>query len=203
MERDYSLRSGERQVALCLRDIAACYVARYQWVLNTAPLRSIVLDLGCGCGYGSGMLADAGYTVYGLDASEEAVAYAARNWGRPNTTFAVQDLNSPELPVADVGVAFEVIEHLQTPEVLLRRIPAQTLYLSTPNAVVYPWRRGLKWHIRHWTLVELTEVLQVAGWRIVELYGQVHEGPLTRFDETVSTFIVLKAVRAGVGAERR
>jgi SAM-dependent methyltransferase len=55
-----------------------------------SPVR--VLDIGCGVGHGTWMLADIpGVVVTGIDCSEEAVGYAKLHYGRENITYVVAD----------------------------------------------------------------------------------------------------------------
>ena len=50
-----------------------------------------VLDLGCGAGHGSNLLAEKYSQVTGLDISIDAIDYAKKNWSRPNIDFVVGD----------------------------------------------------------------------------------------------------------------
>lgn len=102
-----------------------------------------VLDISCGSGYGTRILADAGAeSVLGADLSEEAVAAAARRFGTPRTEFTVADILSlsDELGSFDVIVCLETLEHLEDPARALvqlerRLAPGGLLVCSTPNAV--------------------------------------------------------------------
>jgi SAM-dependent methyltransferase len=99
-----------------------------------------VLDLGCGTGWGSALLARRGAAnVLGVDISPECADYAARHHGQRASFCAASALS---LPVADHSIdlicCFEVIEHL--PDGLAffeecRRVlaPGGLLILSTPN----------------------------------------------------------------------
>src|SRR5213076_686388 len=63
--------------------IAAEHRVRYRWAAMAAEGRA-VLDAGCGAGYGSAILADAGArSVTGLDIDRGAVAGAASSYGEP------------------------------------------------------------------------------------------------------------------------
>lgn len=63
-----------------------------------------VLDAGCGEGYYSAFLADAGYRVFGIDLSKKGIAAAAKNASRAGlcAEFAVAGIF--ELPIADGSV---------------------------------------------------------------------------------------------------
>ena len=86
---------------------------------------SPILDVGCGNGYFANYLAEKGYCVYGIDASEQGIAIANRmrgggGGGNPERFF-VCDVTSGELPPELRGIPFktvismEVIEHLYQP----------------------------------------------------------------------------------------
>lgn len=73
-----------------------------------------VLDLGCGEGYGSAILAPAAYRVVAADYSLEAVAHARNKYARQNLAFVLCD--AQRLPFRcdafDALVSFEVIKQL-------------------------------------------------------------------------------------------
>ena len=98
-----------------------------------------VLDLGCGNGALSALLAQRGYEVKGLDGSRSGIEVASQKY--PGLTFAVHDISDP-LPedhrgTYDAVVSTEVIEHLYLPGRLLERAlealkPNGLLVVSTP-----------------------------------------------------------------------
>src|SRR4051794_32573767 len=60
---------------------------RYAFASELAAGRR-VLDVACGSGYGSRILADAGAdTVVGVDLDADAVVYARQRYGGPGVTF--------------------------------------------------------------------------------------------------------------------
>jgi len=123
--------------------IEAEHQARYRLALPHVEGR-IVLDAGCGVGWGSDLLLDAGAReVTGLDLSPEAIAAArSRNSG---VTYLTGDLL--QMPFADevfdVVVCFEALEHTsdtaRTLDELVRVLrPGGLLFVSSPNPAVYP-----------------------------------------------------------------
>jgi len=104
----------------------------------------IVVDAGCGTGYGAADLALKAREVLGIDNSEDAVSYAAAHFAHENLRFERGVCDS--LPVPDGSIdlvaAFEVIEHLPEWREFLaeaRRVltPGGLFLVSTPNKICY------------------------------------------------------------------
>jgi 2-polyprenyl-3-methyl-5-hydroxy-6-metoxy-1,4-benzoquinol methylase len=124
------------------------HVGRYQWAtLALAEKQPVsVLDIACGAGYGSYMLAKAlpGSNVCGVDYDERAVSHAKALYGAPNLTYMTGDMatwKSGGMPMqkSDVIVSFDTIEHLLHREIALMRMADNLaddgwLILSTPCA---------------------------------------------------------------------
>lgn len=98
-----------------------------------------VLDLGCGDGSLSKLIAQVGYNVIGIEDSPSGVASARQN--APNLEFIQASIyNLPSTVTQqqfDIVIAAEVIEHLLYPRELLRAAkqclkPGGTLILTTP-----------------------------------------------------------------------
>jgi 2-polyprenyl-3-methyl-5-hydroxy-6-metoxy-1,4-benzoquinol methylase len=137
-----------------------------------------VVDLGCGAGYGSAALAQAGAAlVVGLDASAEAIAYARSHHAAENVRFDVCDLAALDLPQGafDVAVMFEVIEHVEAQHDVLRRAARLltddgVLMLSTPNAEEHPRETFNPYHTHELSRGEL-RALARPHFRHVDVYG--------------------------------
>jgi 2-polyprenyl-3-methyl-5-hydroxy-6-metoxy-1,4-benzoquinol methylase len=130
--------------------VEAEHFGRYWWVRRLAAGRR-VLDAGCGVGYGSQILHDAGAEdVVAVDISPEVVE-AARTRVSPEITVEQGDLHRLRLPDGrfDLVVAFEVIEHVPDPEAVIRELArvlawGGILVVSTPNAAA-----GLGTNVHH------------------------------------------------------
>ena len=105
---------GERQIGSTLSEIDPLHVARYveaSYFCN----RLGVADVGCGCGYGTWILAQKAFYVHGYDVSLEAIEYAGRCWSNlVNIMYANVDIGVIENKY-DAVICFEVIEHLDCP----------------------------------------------------------------------------------------
>jgi SAM-dependent methyltransferase len=157
---------GERYVPEEHADnmIGAEHHARYIWATELAPGRE-VLDAGCGVGWGTALIAEAGASrAVGLDIDELALTGArARAGGRAE--FVRGDLLATPFDDAsfDLVVSFEAIEHVDDPFTALdefRRVlrPHGILAVSSPNRGVYPG--GNPFHLRELASDELERGLQ-------------------------------------------
>lgn len=183
-----TLRNGERQVAPDVTGIRRDHVARYEFVASRLAPGSRVLDLACGVGYGSQILAKAGHTVTAVDASPEAIAYAMEHYAHPNVTFVcatAEGFAPREADRFDAVVSFETIEHLADPAPFLSRwaAKAKAIYASVPNETVFPHRGRIKFHFRHYTKSQFASLLKASGWDAVEWHGQ--EGPTSEVEANI------------------
>lgn len=144
---------------------ASVHLARYAMVRGISP-DTRVLDIACGEGYGTALIADWGACdVLGVDISAEAIAAARLNFPRENTRYLCADAVAAEDPLAgeapfDLIVCFETFEHVSDPDLLLRRLaswlrPNGTIVISCPNDPA-AGRLGFsnEFHLRPWTREE-------------------------------------------------
>jgi len=140
--------TGERVVPGKVEpDLLNEHLSRYLFARGFASSRQ-VLDLGCGTGYGSAILAESAMSVFAVDISRETIVYARENYAQPGIDFLVA--NCTQLPVRseslDLVVCFEVVEHLSEQERLLDEISRVLkqdglLVISTPNRLYYTEER--------------------------------------------------------------
>jgi SAM-dependent methyltransferase len=145
--------TGERFVPGVAGEIAHEHWHRYAFARRFAASRR-VLDVACGEGYGSALLAQAAQHVTGVDISESAIAHARSAYAAlPNLRFETGSAAALPLPdgSVDVAVSFETIEHL--PRELQPRMLAEiarvlgdegVLVLSAPNPVEYSQARDYR-----------------------------------------------------------
>jgi 2-polyprenyl-3-methyl-5-hydroxy-6-metoxy-1,4-benzoquinol methylase len=154
--------------------VHAEHLARYRFAAQFAP-GCRTLDVACGEGYGTAMLAAAGASeVVGVDIDEASVAHAAQKYG---LRFERADASS--LPFEDDSfdliVSFETIEHVQNPEAMLaqfRRVlrPGGLLVISTPNSGEYLMESG--YHTRDFSSQEFRSLLGQHFAEVKILYQQ-------------------------------
>jgi len=189
---DLRWRLGDgRQYGTRLDDIKENHRRRYNWAADRLRGKSVV-DAGCGVGYGSWILGEHCTQVAGLDFNPDLITVAADNWGRPNVVFRQFNLQSGiMLPQADALVAFEVIEHLATPEALLCSVAQGSfLFGSVPNHDFAP--RSIvsnPFHIRHYTYADIETVLSECGFRVTAWYHQGLTGEICMDQEKAKTIL--------------
>ncbi len=136
-------------------DLWSEHVARYAFARRYAEGR-LVLDAGCGTGYGSAELAQSATFVTGIDVAPEAIEFARANYPISNLRFIVGSCTAAPFAAAsfDLVVAFEVIEHLSDFRAFLdecaRVLMPQGLFIvSSPNKRYYTESRAGKGNIYH------------------------------------------------------
>jgi SAM-dependent methyltransferase len=93
------------------------HLAVYEWIAaRVGGLR--VIDMACGEGYGSDVLARAAASVVGVDANPEAHEHARLRYTRGSLRFA-RDLVETFPEPADAVVFLQTIEHLRDPSAVL------------------------------------------------------------------------------------
>src|SRR5882762_2106383 len=195
--RQYVDANPERIIPGTVPAIAeAEHMARYAFAVPYGRGK-LVLDEGCGVGYGSSYLLEHGAkAVLGLDYSADALDWARAHYARTGLEF--RQTSFPPLPVADgaydVVTAFEIIEHIEDDTRLLAEcarvlVPGGVLLISTPNkALSSPGWVSAKnrHHVREYYLEDFRQVLG-AGFS-VEVFGQRKGSRLLR-RERVSAFV--------------
>ena len=172
--------TGERFTPECEGEIRLEHWQRYLFARSLVKDKR-VLDVACGEGYGSKLLAEQAASVVGVDVSVEVIEHATRRYGSlAGLGFRLGDCERLDFPDAsfDVIVSFETIEHVPNQEQVLaelRRIlaPDGVLIISTPNKKTYSDDRAYQneFHVREFYRAEFESFLKVQFPR-VHLYGQ-------------------------------
>jgi len=91
------------------------HLPRYEFAANYLTASDTVLDVACGTGYGTEILAAACKKAVGIDKSKEAITYAKQQRNSDGLEFIEDDFFEHNV-TADVVVSFETIEHIIVPD---------------------------------------------------------------------------------------
>ena len=171
--------TGERYVPEVEGEIEMERLHRYTIARDLAYGKD-VLDIACGEGYGSELLATVARRVTCVYISEEAIAHASRKYSRPNIAFAVGSCARIPLPDGsiDLVVSFETIErhdqHLEMMQEIRRVLRSDgVVIISSPDKHEYSHVPSDKneYRVKKLCLSEFKDLLATAFKR-VRIFGQ-------------------------------
>jgi SAM-dependent methyltransferase len=152
----------------------------YEWIAARAGgLR--VIDMACGEGYGSNVLAGAAASVIGVDANPEAHEHARLRYVRPNLRFK-RDLVESFAEPGDAVVFLQTIEHVKDAGAILEHFKSMLAeggiaYISTPNLLTLAPAGAEKsdnpWHLREYRAAEFRRLCE-SHFPRVQLLGLFH-----------------------------
>ncbi len=158
------------------------HLAVYEWIAARLS-GGRALDMACGEGYGSAVLARSASEVVGLDANPEAHEHAEARYGRSGLSFARGLVETYGEPGSfDAVVFLQTIEHVQDPGAVLAHFrsllrPGGVAYVSTPNLLTLAPAGAEKssnpWHIREYRAEEFRALCE-SEFGDVTLYGVFH-----------------------------
>ena len=135
--------TGERYLPDIPGNIRFEHVHRYLLAGELAAGRR-VLDIACGEGYGTALLARTAAHVVGVDIVPAVVAHARRRYRQSNLSFAVG--SAAAIPLADQSidlvVSFETLEHLEQHDEMMQDVkrilrPGGLVVVSSPDRQQY------------------------------------------------------------------
>jgi 2-polyprenyl-3-methyl-5-hydroxy-6-metoxy-1,4-benzoquinol methylase len=156
------------------------HLVAYEWIAARAHGRRVV-DLACGEGYGSAVLARTAASVVGVEANPEAFEHARAKYTGERLRFERAMLETWRGDV-DCVVFLQTIEHVQDPDAVLERVrgligPRGVAYVSTPNVLTLAppgaERSGNPWHVREYR-PEAFRALCERHFGAVDLLGVFH-----------------------------
>ena len=156
------------------------HLAVYEWIAERCRGLEVV-DMACGEGYGSHVLARRAARVTGVDANPEAHEHARLRYSRPGVRF-VRDLIDSYSQPCDAVVFLQTIEHVEDPEGVLRHMramlrPGGVAYVSTPNVLTLApegaERSGNPWHVHEYRAEEFRALCERC-FDEVEMLGLFH-----------------------------
>ncbi|MGE5408692.1 MAG: class I SAM-dependent methyltransferase [Syntrophothermus sp.] len=152
----------------------------YEWIAARTSGRRVI-DMACGEGYGSDVLAAAGAAVVGVDANPEAHEHARLRYRRPNLRFERALVETFAEP-CDAIVFLQTIEHVRDADAILEHFrsmlaPGGVAYVSTPNLLTLAPPGAEKsdnpWHVHEYRAEEFRALCERHFPR-VELLGLRH-----------------------------
>ncbi len=171
-----------RQVSPTLAGIRRDHRERYRFAAGFIPDGGWVLDIACGIGYGSWMMAQLARPalVVGVDICAQTIAYGLQHYPHPRVVLMRADALALDLGGQrfDAVVSFETLEHIAQDRLFLERLkaalaPGGTLIVSTPNQEVLPFDASYyAHHLRHYRSAEFCDLLTACGLEVMGSYAQ-------------------------------
>ena len=150
------------------------HLAAYRFAARFVPGRK-VLDLGCGDGYGSALLAETASSVFAVDGHAPTITAAGKRYVMSNLRFAALDFSRGfSLDERfDVAVSMQVVEHMPDDASFVANLkavlaPDGVAIISTPNRLRTVFPNPL--HCREY-LPEEFALLCATAFQYVDLYG--------------------------------
>lgn len=150
------------------------HLARYYFALYYAKGR--VLDIACGTGYGSKIMAKAKKKeineIIAVDVDGDTLKYARQHHYHPLVQYvqanAEDEILPDQLGFFDVITSFETLEHLESEEIFLNSLykmlmPGGTLILSTPFGAGRGKPTREPFHYHQLTENEFTDLFKAYG----------------------------------------
>jgi 2-polyprenyl-3-methyl-5-hydroxy-6-metoxy-1,4-benzoquinol methylase len=165
------------------------HLAVYEWIAARIAGRRVV-DMACGEGYGSDVLAVSAASVVGVDANPEAHEHARLRYARGNLRYE-RDLVESFAEPCDAVVFLQTIEHVEDAGAILEHFKsmlaagenerrdhgAGVAYISTPNLLTLAPPGAEKsdnpWHLKEYRAAEFRALCE-AHFDRVELLGLFH-----------------------------
>jgi SAM-dependent methyltransferase len=156
------------------------HLVAYEWIAARVTGRRVV-DMACGEGYGSDVLAGTASSVVGVDANPEAHEHARLRYVRQNLRFE-RDLVETFSEECDAVVFLQTIEHVRNPGDILEHFkamlaPGGAVYVTTPNVLTLApagaERSDNPWHVHEYRAQEFRALCESCFPR-VQLLGLFH-----------------------------
>ena len=155
---------------------------RYMSILEYLENKK-VLDIACGSGYGSFLMAEKAETVVGMDISTESIEYAKINYQKENLKYeigSVTQIPIQEKEIFDIIISYETIEHINEEDQYkflkeIKRLLKKDgiLIISTPNKKTYTdlTKNKNPYHIKEFYLEEYLNFLK-NYFQYIQILGQ-------------------------------
>jgi len=195
--------TGERLETHIFNNTTIEHLHRYSLAI-TFCADKIVLDIACGDGYGSNLLAKNSLKVIGVDIKESVIVEAKKKYIRSNLSFLQGSTSNIPLTDSsvDVVVSFETIEHHDEHEQMMKEIkrvlkPAGLLIISSPDKKNYSEEANYTnpYHIKELYFEEFKQLIHTFftnyhfySQKIIQGSLIIHEKDKNLFTEYAGTF---------------
>lgn len=181
----------------------------YDWIApRVAGMK--VIDMACGEGYGTAVLAREAERVTGIDANPEAFEHAKAKYGSEKITIVRDLIETHRAPEPVDAVTFlQTIEHVEDPAAVLHHfasllVTGGKVFVSTPNLLTLAPPGAEKsdnpWHVKEYRPHEFRELCQEV-FADVTIYGVFHARKL-RLHELALRHAAWDKVHKGLGISR-
>jgi ubiquinone/menaquinone biosynthesis C-methylase UbiE len=174
----------------------------------------VVLDIACGIGWGSYLIAKSGaLKCVGADISEIAIQTANQNFVSNNLEFVLSEENKIPLEndIFDIVVSFETFEHLQNVDTFCKEIKRVSknnsiCLISTPNRNLFNKhnfeRPQNPYHFREYTHDEVKIIFQKHGFELIDYLGQYNtdsEKEISEYQKFISKYWLVNRLNIKYG----
>lgn len=173
-------------------EIASEHLHRYAVAIELCKDK-IVLDIACGEGYGTNLIANVASKVIGVDIDLSTINSASFKYKKDNLTFKAG--STSKIPLGDnsvdVVVSFETIEHHDAHLEMIKEIKRVLredgiLIISTPDKLNYSDKRNYqnKFHIKELYKEEFQNLLKLSFENVETFYQKmIYASTILSFEE--------------------
>lgn len=160
------------------------HMQRYKSIIKLVKEKKVI-DIACGEGYGTAMLAETASEIMGIDIDADTIGRAQEKYNRENLCYKIGSVE--KIPVADNSVdlivSFETIEHVteELQHAFLKECArvlksSGMLIMSTPNKEIYSDQYNYvnEYHVHEFYHDEYLQFLK-QKFKFVELYNQAFQ----------------------------
>lgn len=182
LERIYPKQLDCNQISH--QDVLDLHLARYQF--SSVHLQGdLILDIACGCGYGTVLMAEAHPNKHfiGVDVDPDAIRYANAHYQADNLryecgsalNFTLKEKHSDTLQYFDTIISLETIEHVSEPQKMVSHLltllsEAGIMIASVPTT---PTVDGNPHHLHDFSVASFYRLFSSAQYQAKETFEQV------------------------------
>jgi 2-polyprenyl-3-methyl-5-hydroxy-6-metoxy-1,4-benzoquinol methylase len=141
------------------------HLFRYYCARGFVDPGDIVVDFGCGYGYGSSMMAKYAKKVIGIDRDDAAIKYATEHYQTDNCFFMQGNVDQmDQFPQCDVITCIECFEHLRFPEIFANKAMAAARKKIIITCPIVPTKHEDPTHLNDFTESQVDEMFRTDTW---------------------------------------